>query len=333
MKQYLARVCWNTSGWEFPSGDARNFERKSHVKRYGFGHEEWLFNLTWKIDGWHYSFLQPVNASFRNQKGKTLDLLLYTHPPRPIGRSYVARISECQILTIEESEYALKEYRQRGWLEQMIEDVDAIKGNSNILKNIDQPHNVINIKYKIDDLLRYDEKQPVNEDDYLCKLNRYRLVEIKNEIKEKIVPESEGTHKLRPTNIKEFFVSGRRSSNPNHNRLQNRLFELLSEKYGDQHVHMEVRGVDIRVNHPDLYAFLEVKSVGDPRLAIRDAIGQLLEYAYLKKWNETITPKLCIAAPGKPNDTIYQYLKLIRDQFNINIEYIVVSEDQKDSPL
>ena len=124
-----------------------------------------------------------------------------------------------------------------------------------------------------------------------------------------------------------------RTANPVHNRLQNRLFELLLKRYGKSHVRMEVQGVDIRVKHPDLYAFIEVKSCGDPRLAIRTALGQLLEYAFLESRDEKLSPKLYIAAPGKPNHKINKYLDLLRDQFKINLEYVVVSEEMTEAPL
>ena len=56
---YTARLCWNTRNWVQPSGDARMVEQKNtYTARNGFGHEEWLFNFQWILDGWKYGFLQ-----------------------------------------------------------------------------------------------------------------------------------------------------------------------------------------------------------------------------------------------------------------------------------
>ena len=63
MAKYTVRICWNSKGWVFPLGEAKELEAGTYVARFGFGHEEWLFNFAWLIDGYHYSFLQPVLLS------------------------------------------------------------------------------------------------------------------------------------------------------------------------------------------------------------------------------------------------------------------------------
>ena len=59
----LCRICWNTEQWRRPSGTAAAIETGSYVHEHGFGHEEWLFNFEWMIDGHRFAFLQPINKS------------------------------------------------------------------------------------------------------------------------------------------------------------------------------------------------------------------------------------------------------------------------------
>jgi hypothetical protein len=84
----------------------------------GFGHEEWLFNFNWLLDGWKYSFLQPVNKSRARLEGQTIDVRLFT-----VGRArswfYVGEIAQCQVLTTDQAVHARAEFRNRGWLQQM----------------------------------------------------------------------------------------------------------------------------------------------------------------------------------------------------------------------
>jgi hypothetical protein len=47
--------------------------RGSYVVEAGFGHEEWLFNFAWLIDGFHCAFLQPVNRSFKTVTGNPVN--------------------------------------------------------------------------------------------------------------------------------------------------------------------------------------------------------------------------------------------------------------------
>ena len=56
MPKYYARICWNTRGWVAPSGDAKNLETGTYAAKDKFGHEEWLFNFMWLLDGYHYAF-------------------------------------------------------------------------------------------------------------------------------------------------------------------------------------------------------------------------------------------------------------------------------------
>jgi hypothetical protein len=51
-ERYIARVCWNTRNWVRPSGDAPLVEHAdTYASTNGFGHEEWLFNFAWLLDG------------------------------------------------------------------------------------------------------------------------------------------------------------------------------------------------------------------------------------------------------------------------------------------
>src|SRR5205085_1871238 len=86
-----------------------------------------------------------------------------------------------------------------------------------------------------------------------------------------------------------------------HNRLQLKLAEMLREKYGQAAVCLEVNGVDIRivVRHTGHLLFVEVKSEADARLAIRQALGQLLEYALFLCPDSASVPELVVAAPGE----------------------------------
>lgn len=58
----ISKICWNSEGWKFPSGSkGKSVVSESYETKYGFGHEEWLFDKSRMIDGYHYAFLQPLN--------------------------------------------------------------------------------------------------------------------------------------------------------------------------------------------------------------------------------------------------------------------------------
>jgi len=141
-----------------------------------------------------------------------------------------------------------------------------------------------------------------------------------------------GTRKLRPTDpISKPELSGT-TYNPEHNRLQNRLFKLLDGKYGKSVV-MEAGGVDIRIDHPDLFAFIELKTSASARLAIREAIGQILEYAHYKPGTDGRSPVLVVAAPVKAGPADLSYIELLRSRYGLDIRYVEFHRDTATSPL
>jgi hypothetical protein len=68
---------------------------------------------------------------------------------------------------------------------------------------------------------------------------------------------------------------------PKHNILQEALKHKLIEKYGKENVLMEENNVDIKVLQPKKIYFYEVKSSAYASDCIREALGQILSYAYI----------------------------------------------------
>src|SRR5207249_11767436 len=124
---YAARLCWNSRKWVTPTGEAARAEKGTYTARMGFGHEEWLFNYDWLLDGWKYGFLQPVNDSLKKIQGQTVDLRLYTISPEREW-FYVAEIAACEVLSDELAEAARREFKQRGWFDQMRAQVKRVGG-------------------------------------------------------------------------------------------------------------------------------------------------------------------------------------------------------------
>jgi hypothetical protein len=146
-QRYTARICWNLNKWRFPSGDAPHLETGSYVVEAGFGHEEWLFNLAWLINGFHYAFLQPVNKSFNHVTGKIIDVLLYTISPTQ-DRLYVGEISKCEVLRVDQAEEALRIYKQRGWLKSMAEQVGKVGGRVDHILAESKATTLFNIRFR-----------------------------------------------------------------------------------------------------------------------------------------------------------------------------------------
>jgi len=121
----------------------------------------------------------------------------------------------------------------------------------------------------------------------------------------------------------EYEVTSKRKKQLKHNLIQNELFKILSEQYPEDEIGTEVKtnigSIDlVRLTNKE-YIFYEIKTANTVKTSIRQALSQLLEYAY---WNkiENIT-QLIIVAPNKPTKSAIEYLEVLRGKFNIPVYY------------
>ena len=54
MQEMLNRMCWNTNGWQRPTGSAND---SGYPGKNGFGHEEWNFCFEDAFNDYIYAFL------------------------------------------------------------------------------------------------------------------------------------------------------------------------------------------------------------------------------------------------------------------------------------
>ncbi|MDE0175801.1 MAG: hypothetical protein OYH76_01650 [Defluviicoccus sp.] len=170
MQDKFCRICWNTDGWESPTGTATDGP-KSYYGIHGFGHEEWLFKYDWLIDGHRYGFLQPINKFFSSYSGQNCSILLYTLTPE--GQILlIGEISDVYIPTIAELERVLTAYEDEGWLDRMRDDVLNIEGNTDVLEN-PPPHHIANVKFRPKDAKIFDPRPQVVGDHTITRNLRY----------------------------------------------------------------------------------------------------------------------------------------------------------------
>jgi hypothetical protein len=108
-----------------------------------------------------------------------------------------------------------------------------------------------------------------------------------------------------------------------HNRIQNRVFNILKAKHPSDEIGTEIASnigsVDIVRKQNDYFHFYEIKTTDNTKSNIRQALSQLLEYAY---WNDIHNIKsLIIIAPSKTTKDSINYLNLLRKRFGIPIYY------------
>lgn len=326
----LTRLCWNTQFWRQPSGPfGKSTNDDTYECQNGFGHEEWLFDITRTIDGWKYGFVQAVRPI---HAGNTYDVRFYTlngQDPYNKSRWLVAHINELEVLNQDEIKAAYRLFRQNGWIEQMRDDlkhvgIDPQPG----LFSESKAAGVVNVRYRPASLRFFD---PIDE---LAprKSDRYKLfnwVASPNK-------SSRGTFLFKPGTANQKGPSPREFSaaiavpDELHNRLQSFLYDHLNEMFGSEMEFSEEqplprgRSIDLvgRNRKTSKLTMYEIKTAIPARQAIREAMGQLLEYAYHPEGDiaTTIAGLVIVGSAALTGDD-QQYLIDLRQRTSLPIYY------------
>ena len=110
-----------------------------------------------------------------------------------------------------------------------------------------------------------------------------------------------------------------------HNHIQNRLVEYLEKDFGPEHVGSEqpigqANRVDVVVAQEGYICFYEIKTAKPARIAIRQALPQLMEYAYrpdVKRADELVVVALDI-----PTEDDLTYMSSLRNRFGVAVFYM-----------
>lgn len=329
--KYLTRLCYNTNNWKKPSGVAAAKEVKSsHTSRFGFGHEEWLFREDWVVDGWRYAFVQGVNKSRKRllKNSQPFDLHLFCIEPKA-KRRYVGEIREVEALTDRQAKDALELFQEKGWLQEMREEIAKIGSNPEDLGHDEYAQHVLNIRFRLNNVTLYDDDEYSKTGDPIIeKCKRYQLysVAVQGDQTPTIRRKPNGKNWITIPKMKPTTRTMTYQRTAEHARMQNKLLEQLKRKYPADNVRAEREYVDITVETQDALILFEIKSDLLPRTVLRQAIGQLLEYAYHTQARKKEISLVAVGREPLSGDD-EKYLSLLKSKFVLPLSYLCVPLD------
>lgn len=332
----VARICWNTHNWKKPSGyRGKSKHSDSFEMNNGYGHEEWLLDTTKVINGYHYAFIQNVFKKNDNEYkniyvGRVFNLSLYTINAETKQRWWIGRIKNVIVINKGESRQIHKFYCENGWLDEMLSQLENVGVCKEDFKAAVSPDYFSTIKFRLEDLDLLGQPLEFSADDEMVPSNHYNLLN------------SIGTPKLFSNQTFSFVPGHNEGASKKstcyeriesetdlvHNKIQSDLYKQLGEIYGLDNVGTEIKTknntkIDLVIKSGVSYIFFEIKTSNTPRSCLREAIGQLLEYAY---FGEIINvEKFIVVGTLPPNNESEAYLNYISNTFNLNIKYIQFS--------
>jgi hypothetical protein len=342
IEKRVARLAWNDFGWVMPSGSFGKSEHQdSHEAKYGYGHEEWLFDTGKLIKGFHYGFLEPIAKTQDAFSNKVYDVWLYSINGETKKRFWIGNIENLLVIAQEEADNVKQAYIDKGWFKEMEEQIKASganeKGFSN-WKGVD----LFNVKFRPTDVFVNDpyfelqESHPINEQ------SRYSFGHFKNELEVGttqednfgFVPSSDKdeddsnpktkTHFRQPKAVEIVYL---------HRAISNSLTKLLRLTHGKTNVTKEhpagygANKIDIVVNHKSEMIFYEIKTYNSLKTSIREAFGQLMEYCFYP--NKQKAKELIIVTQLPADKQTKAYFQHLRDTFRLPVFYQSYDLDSK----
>lgn len=340
MDKRQMRITWNEFNWEKPSGHFWNKENQSkkniaYENQYGFGHEEWLFNQRYRINGFQYGYVRGVEkASLENE---IIDqLYLYTKDYKG-NYFFVGILKNVERITHNKDEQKLIKATFDKYFNVAIEELKEVNSDyTELLRTGMTP----TLKFKWEDANIWDEPLPIRMDD--SKYRRYQPYKLTKELENFI-----NNHIKQPIQLnflpgkaksKSSYTAsskkGKREIKSLHVEILDCLYKNLLEKTEKNNLSVEKSSVNGKIIdllekvENNKFIFYEVKTSNSGLTNIREAIGQILEYALI---DEQIIPKeLIIIGPAKLNDNEKKYFKRLEQTISIKLEYWFYNTENKE---
>ena len=327
----IARICWNNNYWVSPSGRlGKSGDKKSYEFITGFGHEEWNFDTDKVVDGYVYGFLQQCNNKTDIHKDAIYNISFYSIEKINSYKNkkwWLGRINSVEVITENESKRVYNIYKKNGWLREMEADLRKLNLDLTAFKETSKD-TFFNIRFKIFDMQLLDEPMGIEKKDpaipsfYYNLLNKTQDPNLAKAISNTFIFKPGHNPGKNKTVTKS--KGGKKDKSLFHNEMQTKIFLLLEANYKKGNVGTEndlgyQTKVDIVVKDKNGFVFYEIKTSQTAKAAIREAIGQILEYAF---WpDKKYAKKLVIIAPPTPTSDAKIYIKRLRKEFSLPIYY------------
>lgn len=323
----IARICWNNEGWIKPSGkNGKSKNAKSYESQTGYGHEEWLLDISKLINGYHYGYLQAIRQHRSSYSGESYSVSLYSINNNTRERWFIGTIHELEVIKKEESKSIFKIYKNNGWYTEMKNQLKNIDADVDEFSSI-LPENFAIVKFKPENLELLEspyifDRKYVKSDYYNLKNWEFTLADIFPKTKFNF---ESGHKELKSNRVISYQNKDSKVIDIQHGKIQMAIHSELSKLYGKQNVGTENKigngcRVDIVVkNYDNSFTLYEVKTGYSALICIREAFGQIMEYAHF--YDDIKIEKLIIVSPNFPTEDTKNYISKLRDKYKIPIYY------------
>ena len=264
-----------------------------------------MLDRTKLIKGYHYGYVHAL-ANTDKYVDQPMDLHLFTINDVTRKRYWLGVIRNLIPVSRKKSEKVFNIYKKKDWFSEMKWQVKIAGGEVGQFKEIPE-ESFFNLKFKPADLELLDSPRQFSAQDSAVKATRYGNYLTGVRIRKLSLIEAVSTSHLvtirGKVNETRITTSARRETVLMHNRMQNHIYKQLKKEYGEKNVGTENETatgarIDVVVRDDKKYDLYEIKIRNDVRISIREALSQLIEYAYWPGKGNKVN-RLIIVAPRK----------------------------------
>lgn len=320
----IARISWNTAMWQRPSGQRQPHQRHSEPV---WSLDEWLFDLSMQVDGFKYGHVKAL-ANSALPTGR-LGLLLYTHDEQTGQHYWAGAIDHVERVSDIDAALVVRTYREQGWTDVMVNQVAAMGGHTSGLR-VDGPR--LTMRFRPQALHVFDPPVPIPADlvqdgglDQLLAMPPALPVpagraDVARALREADIVATEAQRSG-------YYASGAAELLQAQWQIQLKgtlAADLPEGVFARVETQVDGHRIDVVLEESGRLTFIELKPRGTVRQVIREALGQVMEYAY---WpSEKRCHALLLVGSGAAGAADLAYLGTLRERFGIPVHYLQYSE-------
>ena len=340
IEKRIMRLTWNENNWEKPSGHNWKHENqgKSNIayeNQFGYGHEEWLFNPRYIMNGFQYGYVRGVGRS-KLINNIIDELYLFTKAPTSNFFLIGKFLNVEKLVDYQKSHPKLKKLVSK-YRNETINELKAVNAYyQELIKHPFQPL----LRYKIEDALILEEPLPLELDKSTYKrFTPYKVTpEIETILGDKLqnlpmLKFKAGKSKSRKT-YSRISHNSKKEITSIHVEIIENLYKFLLKKTSKERLSAEKSTINgkiidlIELVSESKFNLYEVKSNSSALRNIREALGQILEYALID--SKVTIKKLVIVGPAYFTRIEKEYLKNLKRIISIPIEYWYYNIENKE---
>lgn len=339
----FTRLTSNENNWELPSPHRWRKENqgKKNVpfeNQFGFGHEEWLLNPRYNVNGYQYGYIRGIQHAKSDVK-RYDEVHLYTVKKEKLKNLvyYVGVIKNVIPIKSDNNEQKIIGSVIAEYNADMITEVEQINGDSDGI--IGFPFKAV-VKFKLKDLLFYD--QPVFLPNFSLETYKrfqpYQFDSVASKVFEHGITGGNSGFLAGKSNQTIIYNRKNKESSITVERLHSEIVDaleaFLAPLFSLREKNLSIETTRFSGNIADVVTqeanksvtIYEIKTSYSGRRNIREAISQLLDYAL---HSTDKVKNLVIVSPSLLSQSELMFLEGLKSKIDFPLEYLCYQKNAK----